>query len=201
LVGLVEVFLEKVTSLIESGASFELFPGIKALAMNVHPMLVHFPIAFLSAFFVLELLGIILCRPGLRQAASWMIYLGALGAAAAVAAGLVAAGHVPHGQEVHEVMEWHQRLMLMVFGLSAALAVWRALGGFLLSPMALGLHLLTATVMMTLLVLGTDLGGLMVYQHGVGVRNLQEMEDTHRHAHSATADSSHLHKSAQTDRQ
>ena len=200
-VGLVEIFLEKITNLFESGASFELLPGIKTLAMNVHPMIVHFPIAFLSAFFVLELVGAILRRPALRQAASWMIYLGAFGAAAAVVAGLVAEANVPHGQGVHDVMEWHERLMLMVFGLSVVLAAWRALAGFSFSMMAQGLHLFVASVMMTLLVFGTDLGGWMVYRHGVGVQSLQQAEETHRHAHAATLSSGDLQEASHSDRE
>ncbi len=179
--GLVEMILEKINGLIESSAAFVLLPGVQSLAMNVHPMIVHFPIAFLSAFFLLEIVGASFRRPAVLQVASWMLYLGAFGAVAAAAAGLIAAGSVPHGDSVHEVMEWHQRLMLGVSGLAAVLAVWRAaVAGRFSSTMAQGLHLLLATVMITLLVLGTDLGGLMVYQHGVGVASLQANEEAAR---------------------
>lgn len=189
IIGLVERVLEKIGGLIESGASWVLFPGIKTLAMNVHPMLVHFPIAFLTGFFLLEIIGVVLRRPNLRQAAGWMLYLGALGAVLAAAAGLVAAGNVPHGETVHEVMDWHERLMLTVAGLAVVLAVWRAaVAGQFGSRMAQALHWMLGTLMVTLLALGTDLGGLMVYRHGVGVAGLQRDAETSRHAHGAASD-------------
>lgn len=55
---------------------------------NIHPMLVHFPIAFLNGFFLMEVIGFISKREEFRAAARWMLYLGTLGALVAVAAGL-----------------------------------------------------------------------------------------------------------------
>lgn len=187
IVGLLELLLAKITALIEFGGAWVLFPGIRALAMNVHPIIVHFPIAFLTGYFVLDILGIAVRRTSFRQVASWMLYLGAFGAVMAAAAGLLAASSVPHGGAVHDVMEWHQRLMLSVAALAVVLAIWRAaVSGNLSSTMAQGLHLFLATLMMTLMLVGTDLGGLMVYQHGVGVANLQRQEETSRHVHEAS---------------
>lgn len=185
IVSLVQMLLEKITSLVESGTAWMLFPGVRALAMNLHPIIVHFPIAFLSGYFLLDVIGVAMRRPSLRHAASWMLYLGALGAVVAAAAGLIAASNVPHGDMVHEVMEWHERMMLTVAGLALVLAIWRAAAaGHVSSTMAQGLHLFLSTLMMTLLVLGSDLGGLMVYQHGVGVAHLQQPEEASRHTHA-----------------
>ena len=44
-----------------------------------------------------------------------------VGAIAAVAAGLVAAEMVPHGVQVHEIMETHERLGLTVAGIATVL--------------------------------------------------------------------------------
>lgn len=188
-VALIEALLEKITALIESGPAFALFPGIRALAANVHPMVVHFPIAFLSGYLLLDLLGAAFRRPNLRRTAGWMLYLGAAAALAAATAGFFAAANVPHGMAVHEVMEWHQRLMLSVTGLALFLAVWRiAVGGNFDSAMANGLSLFVAVVMVTLMALGADLGGLMVYQHGVGVASLQRQEDAIQHLHGGPSD-------------
>lgn len=43
----------------------KVFPGIAAMA-NIHPMTVHFPIALLNAFFLMELLGFLLKKEKLR---------------------------------------------------------------------------------------------------------------------------------------
>ncbi|MGY6216302.1 DUF2231 domain-containing protein [Methylolobus aquaticus] len=185
LVGLVETFLAAITDLLDSSSQWVLLPGIQGLGSNLHPMIVHFPIALLATFFLLELAGLGLHRPALRQVAAWMLYLGAAGAVVAATAGFLAAAEVPHGGQVHEIMEWHQRLMVIVSVLAVVLALWRGLGGMAVSTMAVGLHLFLATAMMGLMVFGTDLGGLMVYRYGVGVASLQSQEEAHQHLHSA----------------
>jgi uncharacterized membrane protein len=150
---------------------------------------VHFPIAFLSAFFLLELLGIFLKREKIRNAAAAMLYCGAMGAAAAAAAGLYAASIVPHGQEVHEIMEWHERIGLTVAGLATILSLWRLLAKHALTGMAQALHLFLAGIMTVSMVFGADLGGLMVYQHGVAVQSLQAADAHHRHEGASPAES------------
>jgi uncharacterized membrane protein len=180
-IGILDSALEKTTRILESGVSLELFPGVQALATNVHPLIVHYPIALLTAFFLLEVVGIALRREGLRQSASWMLYLGTLGAIIAVAAGLIAEGTVAHGEAVHEIMEWHGRLGIGVATLSLVLAVWRIVARTILSPMAKTLYLYLAAIMVICMFIGADLGGLMVYQYGVGVKSLQQPDDHHHH--------------------
>lgn len=181
LVGLVDSLLDAATHALESGSGWNPIAGIVALGSNVHPMIVHFPIAFLAAFLALELAGTVWRRPALRQSASGMLYLGALGAVVAAGAGLIAEDSVPHGASVHEIMEWHERLGLTVAGLSVVLAVWRAVAGAAFTGMAQAFHLLLAGIVGVCLFFGADLGGLMVYQYGVGVRNLQQADGHHHH--------------------
>lgn len=189
----VESLLDSVSRAIESENSMNPFGGIEALGTNWHPLIVHFPIAFLTGFFLLELIGVVLKQPGLRYGASWMLYLGTLGAIAAAIAGLVAADTVPHGSGVHEIMEWHERLGLTIAGLSSVLAIWRLLGRERISAMAEALHLFVGAMVVTAIVFAADLGGLMVYQHGVGVKSLQ-LADDHHHRHDG-----HEHSRADSD--
>ncbi len=181
LVGLIDKLLENLTRVTEPGGGFELLPGLHTLGLNVHPSLVHFPIALLSVFFLLELLGTITHREKLRQAAGPMLYCGTVGAVAAVAAGLYAASVVPHGLAVHEIMEWHKRLGLSVASLALILSVWRFVAKHTMVGMARALYLLLAAIMTTGMVFGADLGGLMVYGHGVAVHKLQTSDDAHHH--------------------
>lgn len=183
LVGLLDSLLQKLSGLTEPGGGFVLLPGIQTLGLNLHPSLVHFPIAFLSVFFLLELVGSLLRREKLRQVASALLYCGALGAVLAAAAGLYAAHIVPHGQEVHEIMEWHMRLGLTVASLAVVLSLWRLLAKGMMTGMAQALHLLLAGVMALCMVFGADLGGLMVYGHGVAVHKLQGEEAAQAHHH------------------
>ena len=94
-----------------------IMPGMAAMK-NVHPLFVHFPIALLNAFFLMELLGVLLKKEGMRNAASWMLYLGTLGAAAAVIAGLQAASTASHNEVVHARMERHEGFGITVLVLS-----------------------------------------------------------------------------------
>jgi uncharacterized membrane protein len=185
LVGLLDRLLETLSGGggPEAGSSWNLFGGIEALGSNVHPLIVHFPIAFLIAFLLLEVIGLAFRNAAVRQVASGMLYLGALSAVAAAVAGLIAEESVPHGAAVHEIMEWHERAGLTVASLSVILALWRAFSRARFSSMAQALHLFVAGLIVVCLVFGADLGGLMVYQYGVGVKGLQQAEAIHHHHH------------------
>jgi uncharacterized membrane protein len=183
LVGLLDNVLNSITGLLATGGGFQWFPGIATLGFNIHPSLVHFPIAFLSIFFLLEVVGTWLVNDKLRQVASAMLFCGTFGAVLAAAAGLYAANTVPHGQDVHEIMEWHERLGLTVAGLAVGLSVWRFFSKHHLVGMEKALFMLLSTIMLTSMIFGADLGGLMVYGHGVAVQNLQQGDAHHHHMH------------------
>lgn len=177
----IETLLDALSRLSES--SWTLMPGVTAMSDNLHPLFVHLPIAFLLAFAVAELLGILLQKERLRQFASGLLGLGAITAVGTVISGLIAADAVPHGAEVHTLLQWHQRAGITVMTLASGLAVWREWGGIPVSPMGVALNLIITGVMSIIIILGADLGGLMVYQHGVGVQTLQQPADYQDHSH------------------
>lgn len=171
--GSIEQLLTDLSEAGLAGLGDALMPGIGAMA-NVHPILVHFPIALLSAFLIMEVLSLALGKDSLHTAASWMLYLGTAGAAAAVAAGLIAERSIAHGDTVHAVIERHELLGLSVLGLALVLSIWRLICRARFSQMGMALHLFVAIVMVGMMVFGADLGGLMVYKHGVGVQAVQQ---------------------------
>ena len=61
----------------------KLLPGASQL-QNYHPLIVHFPIAFIYGAALMYFLASILASENLKWTALWMLALGALGAAAAV---------------------------------------------------------------------------------------------------------------------
>ena len=181
IVAIMDRILEALTRDAES--SWSLLGGIETLGANLHPLLLHFPIAFLTAFAGAEIFGLLFKRHGARRLASQLLYLGALSAVATVISGLVAAETVPHGAEVHEIMEWHERAGIAVASLSAVLAIWRAAGGIPASTMAQALSVLMTLILSAILFLGADLGGLMVYKHGMAVQDLQQEGEHQHHLH------------------
>lgn len=146
-----------------------LFPGIAALE-NIHPILVHYPIAFFTMFFIFELSGLALKKPQWRYIAGWLLYLGTFAAAMAVVAGLYAADTVEHNDVVHGIMEKHEHFGIAVLSLGLFLSAWRKLGWGLHSTPSNGLFLFVSAVLCLLLSFGADLGGLMVYSYGVAVK-------------------------------
>jgi len=181
--GLVEMldrFLAAVSNIELSGLGRALLPGMREMA-NVHPLLVHFPIALLTAFLIVELLAVIFKKENLEPVASWMLYLGTIGAMATVVAGWFAAQSIPHGGAVHDVMETHETLGFSVLALAVVLSLWRLFAGAPGSVMGRTLHLFLSFVMVGLMTAGADLGGLMVYRYGVAVKAVPQPKN-HDHA-------------------
>ena len=159
----------------------EWLPGIAAMA-NIHPLFVHFPIALLSAFAAVEAGAWLLRREDWRVAASALLYLGTLGAAGAVTAGWLAARSVPHSDAVHDILERHEHFGFTVLTLALFLSIWRLWRGARFGRFERACHLIFALLMAGIMTVGADLGGLMVYGHGIGVRGMDAGTETHRHA-------------------
>ena len=177
-------FIEGLVSLSPADLFANLLPGIAVLE-NVHPLFVHFPIALLSLFFILDLVGSLANKSNWRDAASWFLYCGTLLSGVTVAAGLIAAGSVAHGGDVHEIMENHEHLGISVFLLASALAAWRWLAKQQIKGPANTLHLMCSAILAVLLIFTADLGGLMVYNYGVAVAPMTQINrkaaELHQH--------------------
>ncbi len=157
-----------------NGSNF--LEGIVSLA-NIHPLLVHFPIAFLSLFVVIDLLGTAIHKPEWRNFASCLLYLGTVFASFTVWAGMCAADTVSHGQNVHAIMERHEQLGISILALSMALLTWR-----LRRPVdGWGIYNIFSVVLLCVVILGADLGGLMVYKYGVAVQAVTVSDEDRQH--------------------
>ncbi len=187
----IEKFLSIIDNVVANGPAVlmpEFFPGL-AVMPNIHPLIVHFPIAFLSAFFILDLVASVTKNENWRNAASALLYLGLIGVVAAVLAGFQAAETLPHGGDIHEIMERHEHYGLTVAFLTAFLAVWRFFSKSNLKGIASFIHLFIAGLIVLIMSLGADLGGLMVYGHGAGVKPM--MNTSFQHDHDASQGHQH----------
>src|SRR3972149_7206570 len=146
---------------------FRIFQGIYEMP-NIHPLIVHFPIALLTSFLFMELLNFITGKESFRAAATWMLYLGTIGALAAVLAGLWAASTVEHPEEVHEILLKHRNLGITVLALSVLLSVWRIYVRGSFSRKGQVLHLVVAFITVTGMALCAGNGGLMGYKERGG---------------------------------
>ncbi|MCK4492881.1 MAG: DUF2231 domain-containing protein [Methylococcales bacterium] len=161
-----------------------MMPGITAMS-NIHPLVVHFPIALLLSFFLVDFIGSILKKQNWRTVASGLLYLGTISIALAIMAGLLAARSVTHDETIHAIIEQHEMFGFGALFLACVLSGWRLLAKGIIVGEVNILYVLLSAVLSVLIILGADLGGLMVYKHGVSVDavKIDESNDFQEHSH------------------
>ncbi len=159
--------------------------------MNVHPIVVHFPIAFLTAYAILEILAF----KSLRQKIYWfyikasLVILGAGGAAAALLTGEMVEDLAEGDRAMRQVLHLHEafaKATLLIFSLIALgyAILWiykelepyfgagrfSVLKAFLLLPVKVSRFFLESPIAILLALLGLacitltgGLGGVMVH--------------------------------------
>ena len=142
-------------------------------APNIHPLIVHFPIALLVAAVVTDLLSVVMPRrPALREAATWLYCAGAGSAVAAYLTGSNAADSMLLPAEVTPLVDVHDNWAFRTTALFALLAAARvALPRFLTlkAPVWWG-ALALALIGTGMLYQTAERGGQLVFQHGLGVQ-------------------------------
>jgi uncharacterized membrane protein len=141
-----------------------ILPGASQL-QNYHPLLVHFPIAFIYGASLMYFFAWISASDKLQWTALWMLLLGALSAAAALASGFYAAPGLMVSQSVRdELLNHHKHLMVAASILTGLLTAW-ALASRPMPTSARYLFLAALIALMALIAAGADLGGEMVYAY------------------------------------
>lgn len=139
---------------------------------ELHPSLVHFPIALMPVAIVADLLAHVTGSRRLAEVGRTLMPVAAASAAVASAAGLVAAVEVNAQGKAGDILATHRNMNLSLTAVTTLMAAWR-MGedepsvGYL----ALGLAGLGA------LSYSAYLGGNMVYEHGVGVKPADGLRD------------------------
>lgn len=147
-----------------------LLPGL-AGAPNIHPMIVHFPIALFVVASVLILLSWKWKPDELLLVSKWFFWIGVGVLPIAVATGFFAIGGWGNGHVVA-----HRNLMLITSGLAFILAVLAFLirkKGKRIQRIVLTIGLVVISITMTL---GADRGAWLVFVEGSGVQS-----EGHRH--------------------
>ncbi len=144
-----------------------MLPGLGHV-QNVHPLFVHFPLALLLAAALFYLIAWIGGHEPIKWTAFWILMVGAISAAAAVATGLYAGPGVMISESVREhLLRHHMQIMLATSVLTGVLAIWAIAA----RPMPLRgriifmLGLLAVVVMISI---GADIGSEMVYGYNAG---------------------------------
>ena len=144
-----------------------ILPGVSHL-QNLHPLFVHFPIAFLYGAAALYILASIRGSEPLKWSAFWMLMLGALGVAASIATGLYAEPGAMVAESVRDhLLKHHKQLMLTASALTGAVTIW-ALAARPMPSRGRYVFLAALMVVMVLIAAGADFGGRMVYDYNAG---------------------------------
>jgi uncharacterized membrane protein len=166
---------------------------------NLHPLVIHFPIAFLTTAVLVDLIALVKRRwTGVRVTAVVIFALGALGALAAFVTGRMAAESVALPTAAATTLTDHEdwalrtllffslyavvRLVVLRFDLKGARWAQRGAHALLFLAGAGGLFLIVQTGF---------LGGSLVYEHGVGVGSVDvaELAEADHHEGMQPADS------------
>jgi uncharacterized membrane protein len=144
-----------------------LLPGVQHL-QNIHPLVVHFPIAFLVGAALFYFLSWVLRNQAFATTAFLLLILGTFAAGAAVGTGLYGEEGVMVSRSVREhLLEVHEELMLVTLGLSIVLTAW----AFIARPFPKKgrlLFLLLFLVLLGIMTVGADYGARMVYDYNAG---------------------------------
>ena len=94
--------------------------------LNIHPLIVHFPIALLMTGFLFELIGLFAKKDGFGKFAFILYILGTVGAAAAVISGNFAEDGVGDILGIEHALEEHEQLGTITLWFFVAMTLIRA---------------------------------------------------------------------------
>ena len=144
-----------------------LLPGAEHL-QNLHPLVVHFPLAFLPGAALVYFVAWLTGRESVAWTGLWLLVLGTLAGAVAAATGLYAIEGVMVDATVHEhLLDVHKRWMLATVGLAIVLSAW-ALVVRPAPQRSWVLFALGLLVLLALMTKGADYGGRLVYDYNAG---------------------------------
>jgi uncharacterized membrane protein len=144
-----------------------LLPGVQHL-QNIHPLVVHFPIAFLVGAALFYFLSWIFRNQTFATTAFLLLIVGTLAAGAAVGTGLYAEEGVMVSRSVREhLLEAHESFMLGTLGLSIVLSIW-AVVARPFPKKRRWVFLLLVLVLLGIMTVGADYGARMVYDYNAG---------------------------------
>ena len=135
----------------------------------IHPMLVHFPIALLSAAVFFDFVALRWRPEETRTASLYSLVLGLAGAAVSVVSGALAEESVEHSGVPEFVLEVHETLGFAVFGIFVLLLGLRLAEGLGIMKTRPVASLSVGIIGVLVLFVASYYGGSLVYDYGAGV--------------------------------
>ena len=179
-----------------------LFPGLAALP-NLHPVLVHFPIAFFVGALLMEAMAIFR-HERFHLVATWMCYLGTLTVLATLLSGFIAeysiaAAHpMGHNSPAHNFIHIHRSFMITATVTALLFTIYLFMVNLRQSwPKQRWGILMGLAIVCTLISLGADRGSRLVFEFGIGVNpkilKVAPVADTNHSESNHDEEASHGH--------
>lgn len=135
----------------------------------IHPVLVHATLAFLIVGGLVEAYGIVRRREGAERFGGISVVIGTVSLVPTIVAGFLAENSLTLRPAGREAVDDHERLGLLVLGVFVPLLLMKAWGRGRPPERWRGLYAAGLLVGIGLAAAAGYIGGLMVYELGVGV--------------------------------
>ena len=148
---------------------------------ELHPPIVHFAIALTIMGVVFDLLGFILKKESLKHAGFWTFIVGVLAVWGAMFSGEAAEEVVEkfiEGTNAEKVFEPHEELGKFLPWIFTGLGLFRVYLYVKENSKLMMIYLIAAFIGIGLIGYQGRLGGILVYEYGVGVKPLMEKSPT-----------------------
>jgi len=136
---------------------------------NLHPLVVHFPVALLTVGLLFDLLGMVSKRDDHHRTGWWLHISGALGLILAVITGLHAEDSVEITEGARNHFEIHEQVAFATTAVFALLLAWRVGSKTRIPERRRPVYFMLSIAAVALLWVTAWYGGEMVYSFGVGV--------------------------------
>lgn len=162
---------------------------------NLHPLLVHFPVALITISAVFHIIATVTRNKPCAVLAHTSLWLGALLALPTVLLGWQAFNSVNHDEAGHAAMLVHRAWALSTLAVLVLLAGWDAWRNKVES---MPRWWFTGAAVGAWIMVGVTAwhGGELVYRHGLGVMALPAAEAGHEHHHEHGDEAEHVHTGA-----
>ena len=145
-------------------------------AARWHAALNDLPAALLLAAVLFDFASWWWKRESLAWAGLWALWAGVVGGWAAFIAGNIAEEKIDHGEAIHALMERHELLAWITMGIFTAILVWKLWRRAGRAPAEEWLLRTLSAAGLVVLVLLTNAGGRLVFEHAAGVSS-EKMRD------------------------
>lgn len=135
----------------------------------VHPVLVHFTVAFLVTGGVCEVFGIFRGNERVERFGGALVVLGAIALVPTVASGFLAQNTITPPAGSVPTLELHERFAIIALGVFLVAMLWKGWDRGRVRESNRPMYAVLLAVAVAVLVFVAYLGGRLVYEFGVGV--------------------------------